>query len=71
MMACCRITPVFGLVLPGKRDSFELAGIKGQKNTKTRLVNREKEYWLGVQAELITHRVNTNNYGPWLKTGIR
>ena len=53
MMVCCGVKPVFGLALPGKRDSMELAGIKGQTNTKTRLANRLKEYWLGVQAVLI------------------
>jgi len=50
MMACCRINLVFGLALPGKRDSMELAGIIGQENTKNRLANRQKEYWLGVQT---------------------
>lgn len=49
MMSCCRANPVFGLALPGKRDSMELAGIKGQTNTKNRLVNRQKEYWLGIE----------------------
>lgn len=50
MTACCRINLVFGLALPGKRDSMELAGIIGQENTKNRLANRQKEYWLGVQT---------------------
>jgi len=64
MMACCGVNPVFGLPLPGKRDSMELAGIKGQTNTKTRLANRQKEYWLGVEARPYqpTGLMNTNTH---------